>query len=78
MIETKFTARTCLSCNYYHYCKVYWGKECKMQGGTKIPRINYESGGMGKKAKNSLTQRAAAPREINLKIEPIRTRKPLW
>ena len=36
-IESK--AETCLSCGHYGYCLVYWGAECKRQGGNRIPRL---------------------------------------
>lgn len=29
----------CLSCVHYGYCLIYWGAECKRQGGKKIPRV---------------------------------------
>ena len=29
----------CLTCNHYGYCAIYWGAECKRQGGRKTPRM---------------------------------------
>lgn len=29
----------CRSCIHFDFCSVYWGAECKRQGGKKIPRM---------------------------------------
>lgn len=29
----------CVSCNHFGFCKIYWGTECKRQGGGRIPRL---------------------------------------
>lgn len=29
----------CNSCVHFGYCMVYWGVECKRQGGKRIPRM---------------------------------------
>ena len=29
----------CMHCRYLGRCDVHWGRECRQQGGRKIPRI---------------------------------------
>jgi len=38
MIKTEAT-EYCTSCVHFGYCMVYWGVECKRQGGKRIPRM---------------------------------------
>jgi len=37
----KIESRTenCASCVHFGYCMVYWGVDCKRQGGKRIPRM---------------------------------------
>ncbi len=39
MIETEVGMAFCNSCVHYGYCMVYWGIDCKRQGGTRIPKM---------------------------------------
>lgn len=41
----------CQACKHLGFCKIYWGAECKRQGGVRTPRIksakerfNFETG----------------------------------
>jgi len=29
----------CFSCEHFGYCQIYWGVECKRQGGKRTPRL---------------------------------------
>jgi hypothetical protein len=29
----------CFACSHLGYCQIYWGTECKRQGGRKTPRL---------------------------------------
>jgi hypothetical protein len=31
--------KNCLSCSHFGYCIIYWGADCKRQGGKRIPRM---------------------------------------
>ncbi len=39
MIKTESRTENCTSCVHFGYCMVYWGAECKRQGGKRIPRM---------------------------------------
>ena len=39
MKNTKSHNENCTSCVHFGYCMVYWGVECKRQGGKRIPRM---------------------------------------
>jgi len=39
MIKTESGTEKCTSCVHFGYCMIYWGVECKRQGGKRIPRM---------------------------------------
>lgn len=39
MIKTESRTENCTSCVHFGYCMVYWGVDCKRQGGKRIPRM---------------------------------------
>jgi hypothetical protein len=39
MIKTESGTEYCTSCVHFGYCMVYWGVDCKRQGGKRIPRM---------------------------------------
>lgn len=39
MKNTESGTAYCTSCVHFGYCMVYWGVECKRQGGKRIPRM---------------------------------------
>jgi len=39
MTKSNTDKKACLSCRHFKYCRVYWGVNCKRQGGTRIPRM---------------------------------------
>lgn len=39
MKKTESGMEFCTSCVHFGYCMVYWGVECKRQGGKRIPRM---------------------------------------
>jgi tRNA(Arg) A34 adenosine deaminase TadA len=70
----------CSACTHFGYCKIYWGPECKRQGGDKIPllksakeKFNYETNQpvLAKPETESANRRFK-------QYEPIRTRVVYW
>ena len=49
----------CIICNHHDFCLVYWGKECKRQGGQRIPRL----------------KRTNAKKKVNPPVQPIKVHK---
>lgn len=66
----------CTICNHYGYCLVYWGPECKRQGGSRTPRLKKGSSKtdeMGSKPAMISSKKNTAKRSEN-----ITTRKVSW
>jgi len=74
----------CLSCVHFGYCLIYWGTECKRQGGTKTPRIKskrVEARGKAERKKEKKSDRSinTNPRkQVIQMVEPIRTKAANW
>lgn len=74
----------CLSCVHFGYCLVYWGTECKRQGGTKIPRmkskrVEARSKVDRNKSRKSDRSNSTDPRnKVIQMVEPIRTKVANW
>ncbi|MDD3364194.1 MAG: hypothetical protein PHZ03_04380 [Syntrophomonas sp.] len=67
-IESK--TEMCLSCNHLGFCQVYWGAECKRQGGNRIPRM--------KPMLVEARQKVDQPNKVIEMFEPIRTKVANW
>ena len=66
----------CLVCFHYGFCQLYWGTECKRQGGTRIPRLK---NGRSIKKNASSRQKPTKMERCKLKtFEVIRTRRENW
>ncbi len=37
--STENRVENCLFCSHFGYCLIYWGADCKRQGGHSIPRL---------------------------------------
>lgn len=66
----------CQTCKHFGFCKIYWGAECKRQGGIRTPRL--------KSAKESLKADTTGTSVAKIKSKPttldqtIRTRVVNW
>jgi len=79
MIRIESHLANCDSCNHLGFCEIYWGAECKRQGGKKTPRLK----SMHAKAKlmasnNEQKQPVKRVVEVAKMSEPIRTRVVNW
>ncbi|MDD4775659.1 MAG: hypothetical protein PHG75_04040 [Syntrophomonas sp.] len=66
----------CQACNHFGFCKIYWGPECKRQGGTRTPRLKSAREGF----KNETMEMAGLKqrtKRVSLD-QPIRTRVVNW
>lgn len=61
MIKTEAT-EYCTSCVHFGYCMIYWGVQCKRQGGSKIPRMKPTPVDIAEKNARSRT----APMQVSL------------
>ncbi|MFA7076838.1 MAG: hypothetical protein WC147_00275 [Syntrophomonas sp.] len=57
MIKAQAATEKCLSCIHYGYCAIYWGADCKRQGGKKIPRMKSRPVGELEMASQIITTR---------------------
>lgn len=77
MIKVEMTINDrCTICNHYGYCQIYWGSECKRQGGHRTPRlktVNSNSGEAGNQPIMIYPKKNLARRN-----EKITTRKVSW
>lgn len=70
---------TCLACDHFGFCQVYWGIDCKRQGGYKIPRMKSLSKETKLKIKMPEAEQPKKQRDKKFQIlEPIRTRVAIW
>lgn len=71
----------CLQCNLYGYCQIYWGAQCKRQGGKKMPRMKKRQA-EERPARSSRTARSAGSTKNTKNIEiidtSIRTKQVNW
>jgi len=84
MINELHGNATCGACNHFGYCKIYWGPECKRQGGDRTPRLksskpnfkheNFETVIMKREIR---TERKPEAERVS-RNEPIRTRLVNW
>lgn len=82
MLLKESPARVCVSCHDYKFCSVFWGTDCKRNGGNKIPRmksIKLKNSPIVEKEKITRqdTKFENKKKRINL-IEPIRTKSTMW
>lgn len=83
MINMRFQAEACLSCNDVGFCMVKWGIECKRQGGRRIPRMKTVSVKAKEKVYN-LEQKKEEPKKQKHRNKPmemfeqIRTKMANW
>ena len=76
-IESK--TEMCLSCNHLGYCQVYWGAECKRQGGNRIPRMKPMLVEAKRKVDNmELKKPEKQHNTVFAMFEPIRTKVANW
>lgn len=69
----------CLACDHYGFCQVYWGIDCKRQGGYKIPRMKSLSKETGLKVAMTKVEQPKKQRDKKFQIlEPIRTKVANW
>lgn len=69
MIKTESGTEYCTSCVHFGYCMVYWGVECKRQGGNRIPRMKPTPTFIIEKIARSRTQpiQVSVPQPDNLR-----------
>jgi len=73
------TNEKCNRCNHHGFCQIYWGTECKRQGGKRIPRL--KKGYLEKQTvpnKNIIVQNHESKQQNLQAFEPIRTRRVNW
>ncbi len=75
----------CFSCSHFNFCLVYWGADCKRQGGNRIPRLKSSLDKVVRERRQQLSKSEEPKkvnnnsRQLNLKlIEPIRTKVAAW
>ncbi len=69
----------CRSCNHFGFCEVFWGPDCKRQGGTKTPRMKSSTLPSEKIDKAEVKSYPKRTRHRNfLGTEMIRTRVVAW
>ena len=72
----------CFACNHLGYCQVYWGTECKRQGGNKTPRlINKKQLNLIKRESDNIQQVLKKRDFVKPKLEisqPILTKRVNW
>jgi len=73
----------CLSCAHFQFCLVYWGTDCKRQGGNKIPRMKSKRVEERRMADRQQSKKHkpmnTKPKNQIIKIsEPIRTKAANW
>lgn len=66
----------CGDCNHFGYCKIYWGTDCKRQGGPRIPRLKSVNNGFKHEAADTDGLKVRTKR-LSLD-QPIRTRVVNW
>jgi hypothetical protein len=73
------TNAKCCRCNHYGFCQIYWGMECKRQGGKRIPRLKMRHLDKQNDSSKTITVQNHASSKLNWKdSEPIRTRHVNW
>ncbi|NLN88182.1 MAG: hypothetical protein GX133_11395 [Syntrophomonadaceae bacterium] len=66
----------CRECNHFGFCKIYWGPECKRQGGSRTPRL--KSGNERSRNETAvLVEVKPGTKRVSLD-QPIRTRVVNW
>lgn len=60
MIKTESGTEYCTSCVHFGYCMVYWGVECKRQGGNRTPRM--------KPTPVDIAEKNARPRAVPMQV----------
>ncbi len=79
MAEKEIEAETCLSCDHFGFCMVYWGAECKRQGGKKIPRMKSMSLAGKRRLDKWDAKKQKEPKNLTVEMfEPIRTKIANW
>ncbi len=69
----------CLSCSHFAFCLIYWGANCKRQGGKKIPRLkSMPVQGREKMAKQEWTKPKKSWNHTIEMFESIRTKVANW
>ncbi len=67
----------CRVCNHFGFCKVYWGPECKRQGGSRTPRLKSAN----ERSKTDSAQLVGKKKSVTVRVaidQPIRTRAVSW
>jgi len=92
-IDSIIINESCTKCNHHDYCQVYWGKECKRQGGKRTPKIKtkrlIKEKAFSKPTTKQLVKNKSLCNPITAKkcktdqpglttAEPIRTRRVQW
>lgn len=72
MIKTQVATEFCVSCGHYGYCMIYWGADCKRQGGKKTPRLKTRAAGEIQKA----SRLKAAQQRVELPVANVRRNAP--
>lgn len=75
--QIKSCTENCESCIHYGYCLIFWGSECKRQGGHRIPRLNTTPQEAIKKKMVEKNYDMKRKQTFDLS-EPIRTRRAAW
>jgi len=69
----------CYPCKHYGFCQIYWGAECKRQGGTRTPRLKSALLKQEKVSRHpTVVYKNQDKRTISRNYEPIRTRRVNW
>lgn len=68
--------RKCRKCTHFGFCLIYWGKECKRQGGSRTPRIKSMKG--EPKGENTAGAEGKSMKKQVSIHQPIRTRVVNW
>lgn len=81
MSKTDFKKdNNCQVCHHFGFCQMYWGIECKRQGGNRIPRLKTSSvRAINDLSKNKKTMhRKIEPSYQMNSFEQIKTRRVNW
>ena len=79
MTNMELRRENCDSCNHSMFCMIYWGKECRRQGGNRIPRMKSMMTPARRKADNKEQNRSVRPENQRTNTsEPIRTLVVNW
>ncbi len=74
-IEMSINER-CTICTHFGYCQVYWGNECKRQGGSRTPRLKNSSSSHDDWS--TKTKMVSVSKNTAKRSDRITTRKVSW